>query len=158
MPASIKTYITTRVCANANVSTQVVGNKPDIPEGRPVCFNTLWRDSDTVYARVHWQGRTYDINPDALSVRIRDINRYDSPKPGLMARRKGDDIKILGQIPLWNEQLEPIASQCWLAIDSHNALVQIYESECEYFYMIGPEREVPLEWNPSDISDKEPKF
>jgi len=141
MAETIRTVMTKRECSDGDWKTQLARGYANIPAGRRVHFDGLWMNMDGVWARVHWQGRTYDVRPEALLIKTREMIKQDAPKPGVMAQRKEEDIKLIGQIPLWDENLQSIASHCWLAINSVNDLIQIQESECEYFYEISDEFE-----------------
>lgn len=144
---------TNRICSDGDWKTQLAKGYPNIPEGRPVHFDRLWMNMEGVWARVHWQGRSYDVRPDALRFVTRTVLKADAPKPGLMAYRKKEDIKLLGQIPLWDENLQPIASHCWLAVNSVKDIIQVQESECDYFYEMSKEYEEKLRWNFMDPSN-----
>lgn len=153
MAKTIRKFFTKRECRDGDWKMQMAKGYPNIPEGRPVHFAQLWMNMDGVWARVSWQGRLYDIRPDALRIVTQEVVTVDAPKPGLMAHRKKEDIQLVGQIPLWDENLQPIASHCWLAINSVKDLIQIQESECEYFYEMSDEFEERLCWNLMDPSN-----
>lgn len=152
MARTIRTFTTKRECRDGAWQTQLARGYENIPEGRTVHFDKLWMNMDGVWARVVWQGHIYDIRPDALRIVTQEVVTVDIPKPGIRAHRKEEDIKLIGQIPLWDENLQPIASHCWLAINSVKDLIQIQESECEYFYEMSEEFEERLCWNLMDPS------
>lgn len=152
MAEKIRNFTTRHACSDGDWKTQLARGYENIPEGRSVHFNKLWMNMEGVWARVQWRGQSYDIRPDDLVIKTREVIKQDTPKPGLMAHRKKEDIQLIGQIPLWDENLQPIASHCWLAINSVNDLIQIQESECEYFYEMSAEFEERLRWNFMDPS------
>lgn len=147
MAETIRQFFTKHECSDGDWKTQMIKGYPSIPEGRSVHFSELWMNMDGVWARVTWQGRTYDVRPEALRVVTQEVTKTNTPKPGIMAHRKKEDIKLIGQIPLWNENLEPIASHCWMAENSVKELIQIQESECEYFYEMSEEHEERICFN-----------
>lgn len=151
MREPIKTYVTNHECSDGDFATQLAKGYPNIPAGRNVHFIKLWANFYGVWAKVTWQGRVYDIEPENLTVKVRDIIQLDGPKPGCFAFRKKEDIVLTGQIPLWDENLKPISSYCWLAVNSVGELIQVRESECEYFYLIDEEREEKIKYGPYDI-------
>lgn len=153
MAKAIRTFRTKRECGDRAEKTQLAGGYPNIPEGRPVHFDSLWIGKEGVWARIHWQGRAYDVYPDDLAIKTREVIKHDTPKPGMMAHRNKEDVQLVGQIPLCDENLQPIASHCWLAINSINDIIQIQESECEYFYEMSDEFEERLRWNSIDSSN-----
>ncbi len=153
MAETIRTFTTKRECSDGDWKTQLARGYPNIPEGRRVHFCKLWMNMEGVWARVSWQGRTYDVRPEALVVKTREVIKQNAPKPGVMAHRKKEDIQLVGQIPLWDENLQPIVSHCWLAINSVNELIQIRESECEYFYEMGDEFEERIRYPFMDPSN-----
>lgn len=150
MAETIRNFMTRHECSNGDRRAQLVCGYADIPKGRSVFFDKLWVNAEGVWAHVFWQGRSYDVRPDALVIKTREVIKQNTPKPGLMAHRKQEDIQLVGQIPLWDENLQPIASHCWLAINSVKDLIQIQESECEYFYEMSNEFEERLRWNSMD--------
>lgn len=152
MAETIRTFTTKRECSDGDWKTQLARGYTNIPAGRPVHFDKLWMNMEGVWARIYYQGRPYDVRPDALAIKTRGVIKQDIPKPGLKAHRKQEDIQLVGQIPLWDENLQPIASHCWLAINSVKNLIQIQESECEYFYEMSNEFEERLRWNCMDPS------
>lgn len=147
MAETIRNFITKRECIDGDRKIQIARDYASIPAGCSVHFDKLWVNPEGVWARVHWQGRSYDVRPDALVIKTREVIKHDAPKPGLMAYRKQEDVQLIGQIPLWDENLQPIASHCWLAINSVKDLIQIQEFECEYFYEMSAEFEERLRWN-----------
>lgn len=153
MAKTIRKFFTKHECSDGDWKTQMARGYSNIPEGRSVHFAKLWMNMEGVWARVSWQGQTYDIRPDALRIVTQEVVPVDAPKPGLMAHRKKEDIQLVGQIPLWDENLQPIASHCWLAINSVKDLIQIQESECEYFYEMSDEFEERLCWSLMDPSN-----
>lgn len=141
MAETIRNFTTRHECSDGDWKTQCARGYANIPAGRRVCFSKLWMNMEGVWARVTWQGRTYDVRPDALRIVTQEVVKAAAPRPGIMAHRKKEDIQLVGQIPLWDENLQPVASHCWLAINSVNDIIQIQESECEYFYEMSDEFE-----------------
>lgn len=152
MAETIRNFTTKRECSDGDWKTQLALGYANIPEGRPVHFVKLWMNMEGVWARVQWRGRSYDVRPDALIIKTREVVKHTIPKPGLMAHHKKEDIQLVGQIPLWDENLQPIASHCWLAINSVSDIIQIQEFECDYFYEMGDEFEERLRWDFMDPS------
>lgn len=153
MAETIRNFMTRRECSDGDGKTQLAHGYTNIPEGRGVHFDKLWVDGEVVWARIYWKGRSYDVRPDALISKTREVVKHTIPKPRLMAHRKKEDVQLVGQIPLWDENLQPIASHCWLAINSVNDIIQIQEFECDYFYEIGAEFEERILWNSEDPSN-----
>jgi hypothetical protein len=153
MAETIRNFTTKRECSDGDWKTQLARGYANIPAGRPVHFDKLWMNMEGVWARVQWQGRTYDVRPDALRIVTQEVVKAAAPRPGIMAQRKKEDIQLVGQIPLWDENLQPVASHCWLAINSVNDIIQIQESECEYFYELSNEFEERIRWNVLDPSN-----
>lgn len=153
MAETIRTFMTECECSDGDGKTQLARGYANIPEGRRVHFDKLWMNTEGVWARVLWQGRSYNVRPDALIIKTREVVKHTIPKPRLMAHHKKEDIQLVGQIPLWDENLQPIASHCWLAINSVNDIIQIQEFECEYFYEMGEEFEERMRWDYADPSN-----
>lgn len=146
MAEIIRKFFTTCECRDNDWKTRRAMGYSNIPAGRAVHFDKLWMNDEGVWARIYWQGRSYDVRPDALISKTKEVVKYTIPKPRLMAHRKKEDVQLVGQIPLWDENLQPIASHCWLAINSVNDIIQIQEFECDYFYEVGEEFEEKISW------------
>lgn len=153
MAEPIKKYITRDVCGAYPVTADCVAVSPTpvpIPAGRSVNFSKMVSNGHGEWAHISFQGSSYLVRPSDLVIKVQDVIKHSGPKPGIMAHRKKEDIKLIGQIPLWNENLRPIYSHCWLACNSVNELIQIQESECEYYFTMGEEHEEFLQFHPID--------
>lgn len=94
MAETIRNFTTRCRCSDGDWKTQLAVGYADIPEGHRVLFDKLWVNVEGVWARVHWQGRAYNVRPDALVIKTREVIKNDVPKPGLMAYRKQEDIQL----------------------------------------------------------------
>lgn len=73
MAETIRNFTTRCKCSDGDWKTQLAVGYADIPEGHRVLFDKLWVNGEGVWARVHWQGRAYNVRPDALVIKTREV-------------------------------------------------------------------------------------